>query len=158
MSADWKAELEKLKQQPIEKKSEDTEKRTRIRSLTKKELKKPMKLVKSQLTPVVEVFREEGKTETRQPHIHEHNDGYTLVLPVAEDGVAPIILRLQFEFNLTEKGYVLRVIRESEKTIPILERIIEAPITVEKIRYEIRDFLKERQSIILKVKKEQTKI
>lgn len=157
MSADWKAELRKLKQQPIEEKMKMQEKDQSPEESPKSELRKLMKLVKSQLLPVVEVFREEGKTKTQQPHIHEHNKGYTLVLPVAKQGIATIILRLKFEFNLTEKGYVLKVIGETGKNIPGPERVIEAPITGEKIRNEIRDFLKERLSIILKVKKEQAK-
>ncbi len=157
MSADWKAELRKLKQQPIEELIKMQEKEQRTGDLYKRELSKLMKLVKFQLMPVVEVFREEGKTKTQQPHIHEYKNGCALVLPIVKPGLAPIILRLQFEFQLTEKGYVLKVKREIGETIGP-ERIIVAPITDEEIRSEVRELLKERQSMILTVKKEQIKI
>ena len=74
------------------------------------------------------------------------------MLPIAKSGLAPIILRLQFEFNLTEKGYVLKAKREIGENIGP-ERIILAPITDEKIRSEVRELLKERQSLVLNVKK-----
>jgi hypothetical protein len=109
-------------------------------SKNQKEGKKLMKLLKAQLTPVVKVFREEGKTKAQQPHIHEYNKGYALVLPVSEEDIEPFILRIQFEFYLTEKGYAMKVNRETEKPIPPPERIIEPPITEEKIRDEIRVF------------------
>jgi hypothetical protein len=153
MSAEWKTELEKLKQQPIEeamkmqKKEEDSEKSH------KSELRKLMKLLKAQLKPVVEVFREEATTKTKQPHIHEYENGCTLVLPIAKRGLSPLILRLQFEFLLTEKGYVLKAKREIGKTEGP-ERIIVAPITEEEIRNEVREVIQERQRIILKLKKE----
>lgn len=151
MSTDWKAELEKLKKEPIR-----NVKMLKKTDPKKIELRKLMKLLKTQLIPVVEVFSEKGRTKTQQPHIHEHNKGYTLVLPVTKEGVEPIILRLLFEFNLTENGYVLKAIKETEKDIPVPEKIIEAPVTEEKIQDEIRDFLKERQLIILKLKREKT--
>jgi hypothetical protein len=153
VSAEWKAELEKLKQQPIEevmkmqKKEEDSE------ESHKSELRKLMKLVKAQLMPVVEVFREEATTKTQQPHIHKYENGCTLVLPIAKRGLSPLILRLQFEFLLTEKGYVLKAKREIGKTEGP-ERIIVAPITEEEIRNEVREVIQERQRIILKLKKE----
>jgi hypothetical protein len=151
MSAKWKAELEKLKQQPIEELEKMQEKEQRTGDLHKRELSKLMKLVKFQLMPVVDVFREEGSTNTQQPHIHEYKDGYTLVLPTTKPGLEPIILRLQFEFQLAEKDYVLKVKREIGETIGP-ERIIIAPITDEEIRSEIRELLKERQSLVLNVK------
>jgi hypothetical protein len=152
MSAKWKAELEKLKQHPIEELKKMQEKEQRTGDLHKRELSKLMKLVKFQLMPVVEVFREEATTKTKQPHIHEYENGCTLVLPIAKSGLAPLILRLQFEFQLAEKGYVLKVKREIGKTIGP-ERIILAPITDEEIRSEVRELLKERQSLVLNVRK-----
>ena len=133
------------------------EKEQRTGDLHKRELSKLMKLVKFQLMPVVDVFREEGRTKTQQPHIYEYKNGYALVPPITKSGFAPIILRLQFEFNLTEKGYVLKAKREIGENIGP-ERIILAPITDEKIRSEVRELLKERQSLVLNVKKEQAKI
>jgi hypothetical protein len=112
--------------------------------------------LKTQLEPVIEVFTEEDETRTQQPHIHECNNGCILVLPVIEEGIEPIILRLEFEFKLTEEGILLKVIRETEKNVLAPEKTIEAPITVEKIRNEIRDFLRERQRIILEAQKEKT--
>jgi hypothetical protein len=157
MSADWKAELRKLKQQPIEEKLKRQEKDESPEESPKSELRKLMKLLKSQLLSVEEVFREEGRREIQQPHIHEYKNGYALVLPITKDGLAPINLRLQFEFHLTEKGYVLKAERYIGETVGP-ERIIVAPITGEEIRSEVRGFLKERQSIILSAKKEQDKI
>ncbi|MBN1244349.1 hypothetical protein JXA31_02000 [Candidatus Bathyarchaeota archaeon] len=151
MSAEWKAELEKLKQQPIEETMKMQKKEVGTEESYKSELRKLMKLLKAQLTPVVEVFIEEGKTKTQQPHIHEYKIGYTLVLPIAKPGLKPTILRLQFEFQLTEKGYVLKAKRETGKTTGP-ERIIVAPITEEEIHNEIREVIKERQSMILKLK------
>jgi hypothetical protein len=148
MSADWKAELEKLNRQPIKKGAIQNKKSTE-----KTELKRLMKMLKTQLRPVVEVFKEQGKTKMQQPHIHEYSNGYTLVLPVAQEGIEPVILRLRFEYKLTENGYVLITIGEIEKNAPAPEKIVEAPLTEEKIRDEVRDFLKERQTIILKLKR-----
>jgi hypothetical protein len=152
VSAEWKAELEKLKQQPIEEVMKMHKKEGALEESHKSELRKLMKLVKAQLTPVVEVFREEATTKTKQPHIHEYENGCTLVLPIAKSGLAPLILRLQFEFQLAEKGYVLKVKREIGETIGP-ERIILAPITDEEIRSEVRELLKERQSLVLNVRK-----
>jgi len=152
MSAEWKAELEKLKHQPIEETMKTQKKESITSESRKSELKKLMKLVKSQLRPVVEVFRDEWKTKTQQPHIHEYKNGYTLVMPIAKPSLKPTILRLQFEFQLTEKGYVLKAKRETGKTTGP-ERIIVAPITEEEIHNEIREVIKERQSVILKLKK-----
>ena len=155
MSAEWKAELKKLKQQPIEETIKMQKKEVVTGDSRKSELKKLMKLLKSQLTPVVEIFREEGKTRTQQPHIHEYKNGYTLVMPIANPGLKPTILRLQFEFQLTEKGYVLKANREIGKTTGP-ERIIVAPISEEEIHNEIREVIKERQRMVLKLKKRQT--
>jgi len=152
MSAEWKAELEKLKRQPIEETMKVQKKERGTGDSRKSELRKLMKLLKSQLEPVVEVFREESRTRTQQPHIHEITNGYTLVMPIANPGLKPTILRLQFEFQLTEKGYVLKAKRETGKTAGP-ERIIVAPITEEEIHNEIREVIKERQSMILKLKK-----
>jgi len=153
MSAEWKAELKKLKRQPIEETMKMQKKELGAGDSHKSEFRKLMKLLKSQLMPVVKVFREEGRTKTQQPHIHEYKNGYTLVMPIAKPSLKPTILRLQFEFQLTEKGYVLKAKRETGKTTGP-ERIIVAPITDEEIRSEVRELLKERQSIIFKVKKE----
>lgn len=153
MSAEWKAELKKLKRQPIEETVKLQKKEMATGDSRKSELGKLMKLLKSQLTPVVEVFREDARTKTQQPHIHEYKNGYTLVLPIAKHSLKPIILRLQFEFQPTEKGYVLKAKRETGKTEGP-ERVIVAPITEEEIHNEIRDVLKERQNMILKLKKE----
>jgi hypothetical protein len=114
-----------------------------------------MTVVRSQLTPVAEIFREEGKTETQQPHIHEYENGFTLVLPVAENGVTCTTLRIQFEFHHNKKGYLLKVNRETEEGAAGSEKTIDRPITEEKIRDEIRKLLKERQDIILNIKKDQ---
>ena len=151
MSAEWKAELKKLKRQPIDEIMKMQKKEMGAGDPRKSELKKLMKLLKAQLTPVVEVFREERQTKTQQPHIHEYKNGYTLVLPIANPGLKPTILRLQLEFQLTEKGYVLKAKRETGKTTGP-ERIIVAPITEEEIHNEIREVIKERQSMILKLK------
>jgi hypothetical protein len=150
MSAEWKAELKKLKQ-PLEEKK-NMSKQKAIQS-SESDLKELMRLLKSQLKPVVEVFREGWKTRTQQPHLHEHDDGYTLVVPVVKEGIDPVILRLLFRFKLTENGYLLKVIGETEKNMPAPEKTIGSPITAEKIRDEIREFLKKRQSIILNLKK-----
>jgi hypothetical protein len=114
-----------------------------------------MKLVRSQLTPVAEIFREEGKTETQQPHIHEYENGFTLVLPVAENGVTCTTIRIQFEFQHYKKGYLLKVNRETEEGVAGSQKIVDMPITEEEIRVEIRKLLKERQDIIFNIRKGQ---
>jgi hypothetical protein len=153
MSTGWKAELEKLKRQPIEERAKPQKKEQTYPLSNKRELRKLRKLIESQLMPVVDVFREEGRTETKRPHIHEYKNGYTLVLPVTEHVVKPIILKIQFEFHLTDQGYVLMVKRENDETTAFQEKIITLPVTEEKIRNEIRDILKERRKIILKISK-----
>jgi hypothetical protein len=137
LSAEWTAELEKLKQRPIEEAVKMQKKEGGSVESHKSELRKLIKLLKSQLEPVVEVFREEGKTNSQQPHLHEYTNGYTLVLPISKPSLKPVILRLQFEFQLTEKGYVLKAKREIGRTEGP-ERIIVAPITGEEIRSEVR--------------------
>jgi hypothetical protein len=153
VSAEWKAELEKLKQQPIEEAVKTQKKEGSSVESHKSELRKLMKLLKAQLAPVVEVFRDETATRTKQQHIHEYENGCTLVLPIVKPGLAPLILRLQFEFLLTEKGYVLKAKREIGKSEGP-ERIIVAPITEEEIHNEVRGVIQERQRIILKLQKE----
>ena len=112
-----------------------------------------MKLVRSQLTPVVKIFREEGKTETQQPHIHEYENGFTLVLPAAEKGFTGTTLRIQFEFYHSKDGYLLRVKKETEEGSGSFEKNVGSPITEEKIRDEIRKLLKERQDTLLNIRK-----
>ena len=153
MSAKWKAELEKLKQQPIEEIVKVQKKERDIGKSHKSQLKKLMELLEAQLDPVVEVFREEARSKTQQPHIHEYKNGFTLVLPIPKRGLEPINLRLQFEFLLTGKGYVLKAKREIGKTEGP-ERVIVSPITEEEIQNEIREIIKERQRIVLELKKE----
>jgi hypothetical protein len=102
----------------------------------------------------VEVFNEEGLTKTLRPHIHQHKNGYTLVVPVAEPGVRPIILKLELELLHTKNGYELKVIHDTPKSIPAAEKVMEQLIcSEERIREEIRAFLIERQNIILDIKK-----
>jgi hypothetical protein len=151
MMGNWETELRKLKQQPIR---ETKMKKQGISDKSHKtEFRRLMKLVEAQLLPVVEVFREENLTKTMQPHIHEYKNGYTLVVPVAEPGIKPLSLKLEFELMPTETGHVMKVIRETPKEKPAPEIIVESPITEEKIRDEIRAFLCERQNVILKIKK-----
>ena len=140
MSAKWKAELEKLKQQPIEEIVKVQKKERDIGKSHKSQLKKLMELLEAQLDPVVEVFREEARSKTQQPHIHEYKNGFTLVLPIPKRGLEPINLRLQFEFLLTGKGYVLKAKREIGKTEGP-ERVIVSPITEEEIQNEIREII-----------------
>jgi hypothetical protein len=153
VSAKWKAELEKLKQQPIKETKKVRKKERDAEKSHKSQLKKLLQVLEDQLTPVVEVFREEARTMTQQTHIHEYKNGFTLVLPIPKRGLKPIILRLQFEFLLTEKGYVLKAKKEIGKTEGP-ERVIVAPITKEEIQNEIREIIKERQRIALELKKE----
>ena len=161
MSKDWKAELEKLKQLPTEEIGKMQKKERDLRDAHTPELKNLMELVKSQLEPVVEVFRvNDGRAENEQPHISEDKNGYMLTLPIIKRGDTPKHLRVKFEFHLTEEGYILKVEKESfpEKILAGPERTIEAPITEEKIRNEVRAMLRERQHILLEMEKNDIKL
>jgi hypothetical protein len=155
LSADWESELRKLKQESTEEITETQKEDRELQKSYVKELKKLMKLVRSQLIPVAEIFREEGKTETQQPHIHEYEYGFTLVLPVAENGVTYTTFQMQFEFHQNKKGFLLKVNRKTEEGAANYEKTITMPITKEKIRDEIRNLLKVRQDIIFTIRKEQ---
>ena len=159
MTGNWEAELRKLRQQFIEETMKTQKKATNGSESSESELRKLKKLVESLLLPVVEVFNEQGLTKTLQPHIHQHKNGYTLVVPVAEPGIKPIILTLELEFLHTRKGHALKVIRNTPKSIPPSEKVMEQAIcSEERIREEIRAFLIERQNVILDIKKEQNRI
>ena len=150
----WGAELSKLKQQFNEETKKTLKNATRSSESNESELGKLKKMIESLLLPVVEVFNEEGLTKTLQPHIHQHKDGYTLVVPVAEPGVKPVILRLELELLDTKNGYALKVIHDTPKSIPAAEKVMENVIcSEERIREEIRAFLIERQNVILDIRK-----
>ena len=150
----WESELKKLKQQFNEEIMKTQKKETSSSKSTESEYKKMKKLAESLLSTVVKVFTEEGLTKTLQPHIHQHKKGYTLVVPVAETGVKPIILKLELEMLHTKHGYELKVIYDTQKTIPPAEKVMEQAIcSEERIREEIIAFLIERQNIILDIKK-----
>jgi hypothetical protein len=154
MMGNWEAELRKLKQQFNEEIMKTQKSATRGSESSEGELVKLKKLVESLLLQVVEVFNEEGLTKMLQPHIHQHKSGYTLVVPVAEPGVRPIILKLELELQHTKNGYALKVIHDTPKNIPPAEKEMEqAMCSEERIREEIRAFLIERQNIILDIKK-----
>jgi hypothetical protein len=154
MTGNWKAELRNLKQQFNEETMKAQKKATSSSDSNESELKKLRKLLESLLLPVVEVFNEEGLTKTLQPHIHQHKNGYTLVVPVAEPGVKPIILRLELELLHTKNGYAMKVIHDTPKSIPAAEKVMEHIMcSEERIREEIRAFLIERQNLILNIKK-----
>ena len=154
MMGNWEAELRKLKQQFHEEIIKTRKNATGGSESSESELGKLKKLVESLLLPVVEVFNEEGLTKTLQPHIHQHKNGYTLVLPVAELGVRTIILKLELELQHTKNGYALKVIHDTPKSIPPAEKVMEQVMcSEERIREEIRAFLIERQNIILDIKK-----
>jgi hypothetical protein len=147
--------LRKLKQESTKESTEAQKENRDLQKSHTKELKNLMTLVRSQLTPVAEIFREEGKTETKQPHIHEYENGFTLVLPVVENGVTCTTLRIQFEFHYNKKGYLLKVNRETEEGAAGSEKTIDMPITEEEIRDEIRKLLKERQDTLFNIRKDQ---
>ena len=154
MMGNWESELRKLKQQFNEEIMKTQKKETSSLESTESEFKKMKKLVESLLLPVVKVFNEEGLTKTLQPHIHQHKNGYTLVVPVAEPGVRPIILKLELDILHTKDGYALKVIFDTPKNIPPAEKLMEQVMcSEERIREEIIAFLIERQNIILDVKK-----
>ena len=154
MKGNWEAELRKLKQQFIEETMKTQKKATSNSESSESEFRKLKKMVESLLLPVVEVFNEEGLTKTLQPHIHQHKNGYTLVVPVAEPGVKPIILRLELELLHTKNGYAMKVIHDTPKSIPAAEKVMEHIMcSEERIREEIRAFLIERQNLILNIKK-----
>jgi hypothetical protein len=154
MMANWESELKKLKQQFNEEIMKTQKKETSSSNSTESESKKMKKLAESLLLPVVKVFNEEGLTKTLQPHIHQHKNGYTLVVPVAESDVSPIILKLELEILHTKNGYALKVIHDTPKSIPPAEKVMEQAIcSEERIREEIIAFLIERQNIILDIKK-----
>ena len=153
MMLNWGAELSKLKQQFNEETMKTLKNATRSSESNENELDKLKKMIESLLLPVVEVFNEEGLTKTLQPHIHQHKDGYTLVVPVAEPGVKPIILKLELDLFHTKNGYALKIIREIPKSNLSAEKVMEQAIcSEERVREEIRAFLIERQNIILDIK------
>ena len=150
----WKFELRKLKQQFNEEIEKTRKKETRSLESNESEIRRLKKLIESLLLPVVDVFNEEGLTKMLQPHIHQHKNGYTLVVPVAEPGVRPIILKLELELLHNRNGYVLKVVHNIPKTIPPAEKVMEQILcSEERIREEIIAFLFERQNIILDIKK-----
>ncbi len=149
MTGNWEDELKKLKQ---EFNKETTKTKRKAKSSSDSSERKLRKLLKSLLLPVVGVFNEEGLTKTLQPHLHQHKNGYTLVVPVTESSDKPIFPRLEMELLLVEKGCVLKVVKDTPKG-PATEKIIQQPITEEIIRQEIRTFLSDRQNLILNIKK-----
>ena len=154
MLGNWEPELRKMKKQFNEEVMKTQKKEKSSSTSNESEFKKLQKLLESLLLPVVKVFNEEGLTKMRQPHIHQHKNGYTLVVPVAEPGVRPIILRLEFELLHDNNGYALKIIHDTQKSIPPAEKIMEQVLcSEERIREEIRAFLIERQNIILDIKK-----
>ena len=154
MMGNWESELRKLKQQFNEEIMKTQKKETSSLESTESEFKKMKKLVESLLLPVVKVFNEEGLTKTLQAHLHQHKNGYTLVAPVAEPGVRPIIFKLELELLQTENGYALKVIHDTPENIPAKEKVMEQAICSEtRIREEIIAFLIERQNVVLDIKK-----
>lgn len=151
MSADWKAELEKMKKEPegeIAKKREAEEK---LRKKYAGDKKKLIDLIHSQLIPVVETFKDEDMDETDQPKIRKYQMGIALYLPIVSHGTH-LEFSITFGFNLTDNGYAVITRKTGYDHVQdrpfTSEGRVEAPVTVEGIQNEISAFIRDRNFVI----------
>ena len=147
MMSDWKAELEKVKKATEEEIKETRKKEDELRKKYEGQKEKIIDLIYSQLKPVEETFREEGKDEIDQPKIKKYYDGISLSLPIVHEGTHRGF-GINFDLRFTDKGYAVRTRKSGYDHVQdrafTSEGFIDAPVEIGKIRGEIRSFLGDR--------------
>ena len=151
MQREWKAELEKVKKATEEEIKEVRRKEEELREKHKGEREKIIEMIYSQLKPVEETFREEGKEETDQPKIKKYPGGISLSLPIVHQQTHTGF-SISFDLRLTDKGYAVTTRKSgydhTTDRVFTSEGFVEAPVEMGKIRSEIRDFIGNRSSAI----------
>jgi len=147
MPENWKAELEKMKKETEEEIEKTQEKEKELRKKYEDDKEKILDLVHSQLKPVVETFKEEGMAEIDQPKIQRYQSGISLHLPIVQQGTH-IGLSMTFGLIFTDKGYALTTRKScydhTRDQVFSTEGYIDAPVTVEGIQNQIREFIRDR--------------
>lgn len=149
MSEDWKKELESMKKETEEEVEKVREEESKLREKHEGEKEKLVELIYAQLKPVEETFKVKG-ADKNQPRLDKYPHGVTLYLPIDHANVS-----IYFGFTLTDKGYALTVRREvfdsqKERTF-YFDHYIQAPVTVEGINKEIREFVRDRNDTVKRV-------
>lgn len=159
MSADWKAELEETKKATEEDMEEVRKKEEELRKKYEGDQEKIIDLIYSQLKPVVETFREEGKEKTDQPRIDKRQSGIVLHLPIVH-GNTHIGLSISFGLIFTDKGYGVttrkRIYDHTKDRVFTSQGFVDAPVEIEGIQNQIREFIRDR-AFAIKMLEEKTK-
>lgn len=138
-----------MKEETEEGITEAREEEKRLREKHAGEKEKLVELIYAQLKPVEETFRAEG-VQKNKPRLDKSPNGVTLYLPINYTSVG-----IYFGFTLTDKGYAVTVKKEifdheKERTFYV-DHLIQAPVTVEGIKGEIRAFIRDRNDSVKRV-------
>lgn len=149
MSSDWEAELESMKKETEEEVAKAREGERKLREKHAGEKEKLVELIYAQLKPVEETFKVEG-ADKNQPRLDKHPNIVALYLPIDHTNVS-----IYFGFTLTDNGYAVTVRRkmfdrEKERNY-YFDHYIQAPVTVEGIKKEIREFIRDRNYTVKKL-------
>lgn len=158
MSEDWEKELKEIKEATKKEIMEIREKEEELREKHKEDVEKILDLIYSQLKPVEETFRKEGREESYQPKIVRHPHAIYLSLPITPESMrspghyTTIGLTIGFGLLLTDEGYGVKVTKDiydhtKDRTFRT-EGYISPPVDVDGIQKEIRDFLRDRRFAI----------
>lgn len=149
MSEDWRKELESMKKEADEEREKAHEEEEKLREKYAGEREKLVKLIHAQLKPVEETFKVEDMNKN-QPRLDKHPHGVTLYLPINHANVS-----IHFGFTLTDKGYTVTVRREvfdhEKQRTYYFDHYIQAPVTNEGIKKEIREFIRDRNDTVRRV-------
>ena len=149
MSEDWKKELESMKKETEEEVERGRKVERELREKYAGEKEKLVELIYAQLKPVEETFKVEGAVKN-QPRLEKYPHGVSLYLPIDHAYV-----NIYFGFALTDEGYAVTVRREifdhkTERNF-YFDHYIQAPVTVEGIKKEIREFIRDRNDAAKRV-------
>ena len=151
MSQDWETELQKMKKETEEEVGKIREEEEKLREKHEGEKEKIIELIHAQLKPVVETFKTESKIEGDQPRITKYPMGIELYLPIVHGGTT-YGLSMTFGLIFTDNGYAVTTRKSgydhTKDRIYSFEGFIEAPVTVEGIRNEIKGFIRDRNFAI----------
>jgi len=152
MSEDWKRELERIKETTEKGVIEARKREDASREKYKRDVERVIELINSQLEPVAETFREEGREEADQPKIAKYPNGIRLSLPVVHKNTR-IGLGISFDLTLSDEGYVIRAKATKDMYDQIRDKVGQtseyiSPVEPDNIQKEIKDFLLSRSSTI----------
>jgi hypothetical protein len=153
MSDEWIKELKEIKED-TDKKIEDVHaKEIELIEKHEEEAKRILNMINELCKPVVKIFIDPSlESDQTKFLMNEASRSASITVPVVNfDTHFP--LSLSFRLVLTEDGYMVEILEESYDTVQnksfgVKGKSMYPPITEEKIKSEIKEFLKKRASMM----------